>query len=87
MFTNLANVVCDTNYFDEISDDLIIAFKDPKISKHKTLRMYHFNRMHTYMKLKKIIIFKMIFHLLKVKLKLLNFKFIVLKVMTTKTTQ
>jgi len=35
MFTNLANVVCHTNYFDEISDDLITAFKYTKISKHK----------------------------------------------------
>lgn len=87
MFTNLANFVCDTNYFHEISDDLIIASKDTKISKHKTLRMYHFNMMHTYMKLKINIILKMIFHLLKVKLKLLNFKFILLKVMTTKTMQ
>ncbi len=87
MFTNLANVMCDTNYRDEINDDLIIVSKDTKISIHKTLRMYHFNKMHTYMKLKINIIFKMIFHLLKVKLKLLNFKFILLKVMTTKTMQ
>ncbi len=87
MFTNLANVMCDTNYFDEINDDLIIVSKDTKNLNIRLLRMYHSNKMHTYMKLKINIIFKMIFHLLKVKLKLLNFKFILLKVMTTKTMQ